>query len=693
MSNDKYDDFDNDFDNDNNDDFEIDFIDVKDEEYIESEEIEEDYDEEDEFRVDFDYDEFVESEKKLTPNQKVNRVMIGLGVVILGFTMFYGAIIGKKLWGGDKNPTPAEEETTGVIEEETPAIGDEIFVSPYKDDNISEDIKDILNDADLDEMKTGFRKIDSALEDIIKATCTDEMTTYDKVRSIYDYMLVHYETKSSSFVDIDSILDYCSGVNYVSEFDMEMLYRTNKLISNKEGASYDYACMFALALRRIGLEAYYIEGEIESTDENGYDTYGDSKNYVEQGYVVVVIDDEKYIFDAAMEDKVLESKEEETTDSSAYDYDEDTTKEDNDKEENIALPYETFCKKFSELSAYTNVGVEESMEAFCEFETLADMSMNAEVSASNGAYTSGSVGYLEGYSESGNTTVIDPITIDIDDTVYLSGKVSGTQTNTWKLLVKVYDSDMNYVTEATLYNTTSDRTSNEVSYSPSRSGYMKLLYMVTDENGRTCTISVMVEVTGNEEESSTEETSTEETTEESVEPAQKPVIKLNAEEVKIYVGDEFDEMKYVESVESSSDEEAELYKNIVIDGYYDVTRAGTYTLKYTVKSPSTGLVSDKVTLTLRVLEKEPPEKPVITLKTTSATINVGDTFDFMSYVESAVDGEINLDKNVMVEYGGYNENAQVPGVYTIYYSVKSPITGLVSEKVEFTLTVVEKESE
>lgn len=606
--------------------FLIDFIDDGQEEDFSGSEVDDDEDEEDDgFRVDYDYDEFVAEDKKISSEEKINRAMIGLGAVIFCFTVFYAAILGKHLFG-KKPPVPQEPTTTITVEEETEAPVEEgKFVSPYKDDNISEDVKELLNDVELKPDKTGFSKVDTKLNDIIKAACTDEMSNYEKVRSLYDYMLVNYDTKKASFVDSDSVYDFCSSVNYVSEFDMEMLYRTNKLISDNKGSSDDYACGFTLLLRNLGFEAYYIKGEIETEDENGYDTYGDSTIIQERGYTVVVIDDKKYIFDVEAEDELVEAEEEEAEEeeltASGYDYEETTdetveestddseTEEKKEESSNILL-YGTFCKTFSELVSYRDTGVQESMDSFKEFETLADMSFNATVSTSNGEETSGSVGYMEGYSESGNTTVLDELSIDINDEVYLSGKVSGSVSNTWKLLVRVYDKDKNYITESTVYNVSNSNSSNQVSYSPSRGGYMKLLYMVTDENGRTCTVSVMVEVTGGEEETTTQETTTQETTtieettteEMTTEETKKsnPVIVLRSKEGTIYQGDTFVAMNYVKS---ATDGDTDLSTRVMVDGDYDVNEPGDYELVFSVKAMD-GTVSEKVKFTLHVLPKE-----------------------------------------------------------------------------------------
>ena len=91
------------------------------------------------------------------------------------------------------------------------------------------------------------------------------------------------------------------------------------------------------------------------------------------------------------------------------------------------------------------------------------------------------------------------MTIDVLDTVYFKGSVSGSKSNIWKLVAKVYDENMNYVTEETLYSKKNNEVSDEVSYRPARGGYVKLSYIVTDDNGRTCSISIMLKVNGYDE--------------------------------------------------------------------------------------------------------------------------------------------------------------------------------------------------
>lgn len=460
--------------NENDEDFDIEF--VEDNETIEledasDEDIKKDYndeDSEDEFDLDeIEYnpeEDYVSGEKqKLTKNQIINRIMAGMGIAIGTFTIFYGIVAYGALHKGSED-TEAETTPTTTVDEENPKVQNEneFFVSTNTDENISENVKNLLNDAKLESLRTGNSIIDNKVSEILDLTCKPEMTTYEKVRNIYDYMLYFYDVKTSSYIDDDSIYDFSSSYQYTSFFDMKLMYKANKMMKDKTGDSKDYASAFTILLRKLGLEAYCIEGKM--SNETGYDT---------EGYTVVMLDDEMYIFDVSEDDKLAADGK---------------------------VEYKVFCKKFDELDdKYSDDGVEESKYAFKAFETLGELSFSAKISTDGGENTSASIGY----SSSSNTAEADNIEIDIDESVYLKGNVTGSESNTWKLVARLYDENMNYITESTLYNEDTDTSSNSVTYTPGRSGYVKLIYMVTEENGRTCSISVLVEVNGYEEETTT----------------------------------------------------------------------------------------------------------------------------------------------------------------------------------------------
>lgn len=59
-----------------------------------------------------------------------------------------------------------------------------------------------------------------------------------------------------------------------------------------------------------------------------------------------------------------------------------------------------------------------------------------------------------------------------------------------------------------------------------------------------------------------------------------PVIRLNTHEVKIPVGGTFTSTDYVEGVVDDKDDSDTLYRNMFLEGSYDVSKEGTYELTY-----------------------------------------------------------------------------------------------------------------
>lgn len=500
-------------DNKNNDDIELDFLDDEtelnfldideDSKYdIDLEDFDNDEESEDDSLDDeityYDEDDNVDSvKKKLTKEQIINRVMIGMGAAIAGFTIFYGVAaygIFHKVKNDGNNQVVAESETT------TDAAQAGKFVSPYSDENIEEDVKNVINSAQLSPVKTNFAELDNNVQTVLDQTVDSSKTNYENVRNIYDYLMANYKYQAKSYVDDDAVYSTVSGVNYVATLDMKIIYRANKSLQNNQGSPDDFACAFTVLTRAYGLESYYIDGAIYNKD-------GD---YESHGYAIVVIGGQKYIFDPAYDSILLSDSqvEEEVTTAAETEMTEKeaATEDVQDKiaklktKQNTSPKYFSFCKLFSQVSdVYTTDDVGSSMENFGNFEALGELTFEVTMTSDNGQSSYGKVSYKAGYSEEGNSTASEgDIAIPVNSTINLKGVVTGSNNNTWKLVVKTYDSKMNYIKETTIYNDTDSLSENTLSYSPSKGGYAKLIYMVTDANGRTCTVSKTVRVTGDD---------------------------------------------------------------------------------------------------------------------------------------------------------------------------------------------------
>ncbi len=71
-----------------------------------------------------------------------------------------------------------------------------------------------------------------------------------------------------------------------------------------------------------------------------------------------------------------------------------------------------------------------------------------------------------------------------------------------------------------------------------------------------------------------------ETSEEETEVPEFPVITLNQSSVTLPVGSRFEYSTYIASVSDDADTQAELFRNLVITGHYDVNTPGSYPLEF-----------------------------------------------------------------------------------------------------------------
>lgn len=442
---------------------ELKFIDEDDEEYddIEShflkneEDNSEEMDDDEIEYYDDDDEDYEEPKQKLTKNQLFNRIMIGMGGAIALFTIFFACVIYKEFFM-DKAEQPApvvvENETTSPEE-----IKEGQFVSPYSDKNISEEVKTLINSAKLEPLETGMQNTDMKISLILDSAVVDTKTTYENARNIYDYLVNSYELSTKTYLDEDTVYEACSSVDYTSYFDMEMIYRAGTLMSKKTGSSQDFAAALTVLYRAYGLDAYYIDGQMLRDD-------GNTESH---GYTAVKLEDKYYIFDAAYEKEYAA----EVTDN--------------------VLNYTTFCMDKNDKSdIYTEYGFDDSIEKFEKFATLGKFTFSAKFSA-GGETVSANVNY----SANNNTSVPDEyLYADKGDTVYITGSTAGSNISSWKLIVKEYDDDMNYIDDWTEYSSSDSSSTNSLSYTIESYGYTKLTYMVTDENGRTCTITATIQV-------------------------------------------------------------------------------------------------------------------------------------------------------------------------------------------------------
>lgn len=150
--------------------------------------------------------------------------------------------------------------------------------------SVSPDAEKLLNSAKLNPMKTNCEELDVWVAEILGKITTADMSTYQKVTAIYDYIIKTYTYGSPE-------MSYNSDLNYHMMFDHIIVSQAYTFLENKKGMCDLYAALFMVMTRAIGLESYIASGQVSS--RNG-GTTGHT-------WTIVKLEGEYYIFDTQVE--------------------------------------------------------------------------------------------------------------------------------------------------------------------------------------------------------------------------------------------------------------------------------------------------------------------------------------------------------------------------------------------------------
>lgn len=142
----------------------------------------------------------------------------------------------------------------------------------------------LLNNAPLNPIKTSDVDVDTMVDEIFGKILTDDMSTYQKTVAIYNYIINTY-----TYGRFQS--GYSSDPNYHMAYDSLIAASAYGLMKEKRGVCDDYASLFMVMTRRIGLESYIVSGQVAS--KNG-GTTGHTWNLIK-------LDGQYYTFDAQVE--------------------------------------------------------------------------------------------------------------------------------------------------------------------------------------------------------------------------------------------------------------------------------------------------------------------------------------------------------------------------------------------------------
>ena len=129
---------------------------------------------------------------------------------------------------------------------------------PVKKYSKTPSIKTLLNDESLHPQKTNSPKLDALITKIFNKIHTKKMTTYDKVRACYDYLI-----KTTTYGSPIIFIGNASGdLVYESDYDWALVEYAYSLLSTKYGVCDNYSAAFVVMCRRIGLDAHIVGGTV-----------------------------------------------------------------------------------------------------------------------------------------------------------------------------------------------------------------------------------------------------------------------------------------------------------------------------------------------------------------------------------------------------------------------------------------------
>ena len=145
-----------------------------------------------------------------------------------------------------------------------------------------------LNQATLRPMKTNCPQLDSLVSSILSRVTTGTMTTAEKVQAVYDY-LTRNSTYGYGYIPVE-----LPGI-YRHDSDYWIVTSAYPLLKNHVGTCENFSAALTVLLRRIGLEANSVYGQV------GLSAGGKGGHY----WTDVVLGGKHYIFDAQVENNTL----------------------------------------------------------------------------------------------------------------------------------------------------------------------------------------------------------------------------------------------------------------------------------------------------------------------------------------------------------------------------------------------------
>lgn len=161
-----------------------------------------------------------------------------------------------------------------------------------------EEMKELLNSVELHPQPSGYPELDAILAELLAPYENED--TFTKVKAMYDWCILNINFDWEPYTyphtapaydrfGVDCELSYeFSGIAPALPYDS--YNRSYYCLTEHKGVCYDYANLFAVMARYIGIDSYVHTGIF--TFEEGYGTWG------HHGWTLLDLNGELYVFDA-----------------------------------------------------------------------------------------------------------------------------------------------------------------------------------------------------------------------------------------------------------------------------------------------------------------------------------------------------------------------------------------------------------
>lgn len=161
----------------------------------------------------------------------------------------------------------------------------------------------VLNSADLAPQKSGYKILDDIVEETLDKITDKSMSTYEKVKACYDYLINTCDYGSNQMR-----LEYADDARNGRDYEV----RAWAMLKGHIGTCYDYSDAFCALTRRIGLDCRVVDGG----------THAAAGGFCYHLWCEMTINGTVYVFDPQVEDHI-------TTDGN--------------------IRYERFCKTYESI--------------------------------------------------------------------------------------------------------------------------------------------------------------------------------------------------------------------------------------------------------------------------------------------------------------------------------------------------------